>query len=65
MLFYPVNGPESEFILETDASGVELGAVLAQKQKDGYINPIAHASRTRDSHERNYGISESETLALV
>ena len=65
VLFYPVIEPEYEFILKTDGSGVELGAVLAQKQKDGSINPIAHASRTRDSHKLNYGISESELLALV
>ena len=65
VLSYPVFGPQCEFILETDASGVGLGAILAQKQVDGSVHPVAYASRTLDSHERNYGISEMETLALV
>ena len=65
VLFYPVIGPECEFVLETDASGVGLGAVLTKKQKDGSINLIAHASHTLDSHERNYSISELESLAPV
>ena len=65
VLSYPVFGPQCEFILETDASGVGLGAILAQKQVDGSIHPIAYTTRTLDSHERNYGISELETLALV
>ena len=46
------------FILETDASGVGLGAVLSQKQASGNVAPIAYASRTLQSHEKNYGISE-------
>lgn len=64
VLSYPCFGPGQEFVLETDASGVGLGAVLAQEQ-DGQIHPIAYASRTLDSHEKNYGISELETLGLV
>ena len=65
VLSYPMFGPQCEFILETDASGVGLGAILAQKQVDGSTHPIAYASRTLDSHKRNYGISELEMLALV
>ena len=53
------------FILETDASGVGLGAVLSQKQASGNVAPIAYASRTLQSHEKNYGISELEALAVV
>ena len=64
VLSYPIFGPDQEFILETDASGVGLGAVLSQKQ-DGHIHPIAYASRTLDVHEKKYGITELETLGLV
>ena len=53
------------FILETDASRVGLGAVLSQKQASGTVAPITYASRTLQSHEKNYGISELEALAVV
>lgn len=53
------------FVLETDASGAGLGAVLAQKQKDGSIRPVAYASRSLQPHERNYGITELEGLGMV
>ena len=38
------------FLLETDASGKGLGAVLSQKQEDGHYHPIAYASRSDDCH---------------
>ena len=54
-----------EFLLETDASGIGLGAVLSQRQPDETIRPISFASRTLQSHEKNYGISELEALGVV
>ncbi len=57
-------GSGKQFVLETDASGLGLGAVLSQ-EKEGQLHPIAYASRTLDIHECNYGISELETLGLV
>ena len=65
VLIYPKFCPGHSFILETDASTVGLGAVLSQMQDDGTIHPIAYASRSVDKHEKNYGISELETLGLV
>ena len=53
------------FILETDASGVDLGAVLSQMQDDEQVHQIAYALRLLDNSERNYGITELETLAVV
>ena len=53
------------FMLETDASGSGLGAVLVQRQDDGSVRPVAYASRSLQHHEKNYGITELEGLAVV
>ena len=65
VLAYPRFGLGAEFVLETDASGVGLGAVLSQTQKDNQLHPIAYASRSLDHSERNYSITELDTLAVV
>lgn len=44
LLVYPKF--DQPFILETDASGSGLGAVLAQRQDDGSVRPLAYASRS-------------------
>ena len=31
-----------EFLLETDTSKESLGAILSQKQEDGWFHPVAH-----------------------
>ena len=53
------------FVLETDASGCGLGAVLAQEQADGSVHPVAYASRSLQKHEQNYGNTELEGLGVV
>ena len=39
--------------------------MLSQKQSDGKVHPIAFASRALHRAEKNYGITELETLAVV
>ena len=62
VLAYP--SPEGALILDTDASGVGLGAVLSQIQGDSE-RVIAYYSRTLDQPERQYCVTRRELLALV
>ena len=52
------------FLLETDASGRGLGAVLSQKQEDGRYHPIAYTSRVMNETEQRYHLNKQEFLAL-
>lgn len=56
---------QKPFILQTDASGAGIGAVLSQIDDDGKEHPVAYASRTLKPAEKNYPITELETLAVV
>ena len=53
-----------EVLLETDASKEGLGAVLSQKQEDGWFHPVAYGSRALTTHENNYHSTKLEFLAL-
>ena len=55
---------DKPFLLETDASGKGLGAVLSQKQADGRYHPIAYASRIMNDIEQRYHSNKQEFLAL-
>ncbi len=52
------------FILNTDASGVGLGAALYQKDDQGNQRPVAFASRTINGAESRYPAHKLEFLAL-
>ena len=54
---------EKPFVLETDASGIGLGAVLLQEQEDGKLHPVAYASRALHRSQKNYHSSKLEFLA--
>jgi hypothetical protein len=56
---------DKTFIVQTDASGVALGAVLSQ-EFDGVRQPIAYASRTLFAQERKASsVNELEYLAVL
>ncbi|KAL3684568.1 hypothetical protein R1sor_002590 [Riccia sorocarpa] len=53
------------FHVHTDASGVAVGAVLAQPQDPKIDLPIYFASRTLNNSEKDYTTTEREALAMV
>ena len=56
------------FIVQTDASGVGIGAVLCQQHEvDGKMidKPNAYISRGLKKHERNYSVTHLELLAVI
>ena len=55
---------DKPFLLEMDASGKGLGAVLSQKQADGRYHPIAYASRVMNKTKQRYHSNKQEFLAL-
>ena len=61
LVFPDFNKP---FLLETDASKEGLGAVLSQKQSDGWYQPVAFGSHSLTLSEKNYHSSKLEFLAL-
>ena len=53
-----------DFLLETDASKEGLGAVLSQKQEEGWFHLVAYGSWALTMHEKNYHSTKLEFLAL-
>lgn len=52
------------FEVHTDVSNYGLGAMLTQTI-NGKENPVAYMSRSLTSSERNYSVTERETLAVI
>ncbi len=53
------------FVLQTDASGRGIGAVLNQMDEKGNLCPTAFYSRKLKDRERNYAGTQLECLAIV
>ena len=62
MLAHP--SPDGLFILDTDASGNQIGAALSQVQ-NGVVKPICFASHVLLKQHRNYCTTRKELLAVV
>ena len=62
MLSHP--SPSGLFILDTDASGSQIGAALSQVQ-NGVVKPICFASHVLLKQHRNYCTTRKELLAVV
>ena len=56
---------EVDFVLETDASIQGLGVILSQPKEDSKLHLLAYASRSLSNTERNYSVTELETLGVV
>ncbi|EUC59886.1 Transposon Tf2-1 polyprotein, partial [Rhizoctonia solani AG-3 Rhs1AP] len=63
VLIHP--NPNKPYILETDASGAAMGAVLSQKHDDGYLHPIAFLSKSFIGAQVNYDTHDKELLAII
>ena len=58
--------PKRKIQLETDASGVAISAIISQLvEETGRWHPIAFWSRKMAPAELNYGVGETEMLAIV
>ena len=62
ILAYP--NPAEDYILDTDASNVGIGAVLSQLV-DGKERVIAYGSKALSKPEKNYCVTRKELLAVV
>ena len=62
VLGYP--DPDKQYVLDTDASDIGVGAVLSQIE-DGVERVIAYYSKTLAPPERNYCVTRKELLAVI
>src|SRR5882724_5383106 len=56
--------PDTQIVVETDASDYALAAVLSIIHSNGELHPIAFHSRTFTTLELNYDVHDKELLAI-
>lgn len=61
VLQFPDFDQENEFVIQTDASGEAVGAVLCNQD----MRPVAYASRPLNKAEKNYPTIQKELVAIV
>ncbi|QRW20759.1 Retrotransposable element Tf2 protein [Rhizoctonia solani] len=59
------SNPDLPYYLETDASGVAMGAILSQQGEDNRLHPIAYMSKSFSGAEANYDTHDKELLAII
>ncbi|KAF8750509.1 hypothetical protein RHS01_09319 [Rhizoctonia solani] len=59
------SNPKLPYYLETDASGVAMGAILSQRGPDNRLHPIAYMSKSFTGAEANYDTHDKELLAII
>ncbi|QRW18196.1 Retrotransposable element Tf2 protein [Rhizoctonia solani] len=59
------SNPNLPYYLETDASGVAMGAILSQRGEDNRLHPVAYMSKSFSGAEANYDTHDKELLAII
>ncbi|QRW26433.1 Reverse transcriptase (RNA-dependent DNA polymerase) [Rhizoctonia solani] len=59
------SNPNLPYYLETDASGVAMGAILSQQGEDNRLHPVAYMSKSFSGAKANYDMHNKELLAII
>ncbi|KAF8747285.1 hypothetical protein RHS01_11351 [Rhizoctonia solani] len=59
------SNPKMPYYLETDASGVAMGAILSQQGEDNRLHPVAYMSKSFSGAKANYDTHNKELLAII
>ncbi|QRW20573.1 Retrotransposable element Tf2 protein [Rhizoctonia solani] len=59
------SNPNLPYYLETDASGIAMGAILSQRGEDNRLHPVAYMSKSFSGAEANYDTHDKELLAII